>query len=115
MRGSWITDLRHFLDEGGTTSNLPPPATKIANYFGSIVEAVTSQPGKRISAAAMGIKCRRRPGRKRCAGEIVAFIDEDTLRVHWQCPVCGDKGIISGWQDTIWDLRFLGGNHPPTG
>lgn len=24
-------------------------------------------------------------------------------RIYWHCPVCGDNGLISGWQDTFWD------------
>lgn len=55
MRGSWITDIRHFLDEEGTTSQVPPSAARLAEYFGSIVEAVTSQTDNEISAIATGI------------------------------------------------------------
>lgn len=107
MRGSWITDLRHFLDEEGTTSKVPPSAARLADYFGSIVEAVTSQADNKTSAIATGIRCRRRPGRKRCTGEILASLDQQNAQnIRWHCPVCDDNGIISGWQDTVWDLRW---------
>lgn len=23
--------------------------------------------------------------------------------IQWHCPVCQDNGIITGWQDTLWD------------
>ncbi len=23
--------------------------------------------------------------------------------IVWYCPVCGDNGLIQGWQDTFWD------------
>ena len=26
-------------------------------------------------------------------------------RIRWQCPRCGDNGIISNWQSTAWDRR----------
>lgn len=106
MSGSWITDIRHFLDEDGTISKLPPPAARLADYFGSIVEAVTSQIENNIPAIATGVRCRRRPVRKRCAGEILASHERQNVpNIKWYCPVCGDNGIISGWQETMWDLR----------
>jgi hypothetical protein len=106
MKGSWITDIRHFLDEEGTTSQVPPSVARLAEYFGSIVEAVSSQADNNISAIATGIRCRRRPGRKRCAGEIIAcHVQQNALNIKWHCPVCGDNGIISGWQDANWDRR----------
>ncbi len=105
MIGSWITDLRHFLDEEGTTWKLPPPAARLADFFGGIVEAVTSQDNN-TSIISTGLRCRRRPGHKKCTGEILAFLDQqNALNVRWHCSVCGDNGIISGWQDTVWDLR----------
>lgn len=107
MMGSWITDLRHLLDEEGTTSKVPRPAGRLANYFGSIVEKVISQADNKISAIATGIRCRKRPRGKRCTGEILAFLDQQNApNVIWHCPVCGDNGIISGWQNTIWDLNL---------
>lgn len=24
-------------------------------------------------------------------------------RILWHCPVCNDNGLISGWQNTVWD------------
>lgn len=23
--------------------------------------------------------------------------------IYWQCPVCHDNGLITGWQGTLWD------------
>jgi hypothetical protein len=106
VRGSWITDIRHFLNEDGTIPKLLPPAARLADYFGSIIDAVTSQINNNIPAISTGIRCRRRPGRKRCTGEIIASLDwQNALHIKWYCPVCGDNGIISGWQETIWDRR----------
>ena len=52
---------------------------------------------------ATGVKCRRRPGRKPCRGEIVAAIESESLRIVWACPVCEDNGLVSGSRDSPWD------------
>jgi hypothetical protein len=31
--------------------------------------------------------------------------DDEDESIHWYCPVCGDNGRISGWQNTRWDKR----------
>jgi hypothetical protein len=23
--------------------------------------------------------------------------------IEWYCPVCGDRGVIRGWEGTLWD------------
>jgi hypothetical protein len=28
---------------------------------------------------------------------------DELERIHWHCPVCSDNGLISGWQNTLWD------------
>ena len=103
MGNNWISDMRNFLDtDGMIPDDLPGPAYRIANYFGSIIEAVTST--KETKTWDTGIRCRRRPGRRRCHGVVQALIDEkNNFEINWQCPVCNDNGIISGWQDTFWD------------
>lgn len=27
----------------------------------------------------------------------------DRDRIYWYCPARNDNGLISGWQNTIWD------------
>ena len=53
-----------------------------------------------------GIRCRRRPKRKPCRGEIHAFLNEDTGAIQWNCFICGDNGFIYDWKNTNWDMRF---------
>ena len=102
MGNTWVTDLRHFLNSDGSILQLPRPAARLANYFGSIEEAVTAR--KNSDTWLTGIRCCRRPGRRRCEGEIFAFIDKgNSSRIDWHCSVCDDNGIISGWQSTLWD------------
>ena len=101
MGNTWVTDLRHFIDEnGGFPPGIPGPARKLAEYLASIVQVASAPvvPGEeRVS-----IQCRRRPGRRRCPGVIRCGIQADT-RVTWECPTCGDNGFIAHWQGTAWD------------
>ena len=104
MPDTWITDLTHFLTEGRLHAELPGPARKLASYLASIVVAVTSvEPD-----GPLGVRCRRRPGRRPCPGEIEGYIDPQSQRIHWACLVCGDNGLISNWQKTMWDCSSAG-------
>jgi hypothetical protein len=49
------------------------------------------------------VKCRRRPGRKPCPGEIMAVLRGQSKEIIWECPVCGDNGVIHHWGGTLWD------------
>lgn len=98
---TWVVDLRHFLREDGSLAEMPRPAVRLATYFGQIVRAVTLRGNDSLST---GVRCRRRPSRRLCPGEIIAFIDDQSeSAIVWACPVCGDNGIISGWGGTFWD------------
>jgi len=80
-------------------AEMPNPARKLAEYLGRIVKGVTT---RQKGALATVVKCRKRFKRRKCPGEIIAFIDEKEA-ISWSCPVCEDKGIISGWKGTSWN------------
>ncbi len=101
MADTWIINLTHYLDEGGTTVSLPPQARRLAEFFGSIARAVST--GPRDTPILTGVWCRRRPRRKPCKGIIVAVVDSQSEEIRWQCPHCHDNGLISGWRNTPWD------------
>ena len=98
---TWIVDLRHYLDdETGELADMPAPALNCALYFGSIVAWVSDHmPGGEPHT---NVPCWRRPGRKRCLGEIVAEPQSGSSDILWHCPVCGEQGMIRGWEDTRW-------------
>lgn len=101
MADTWITDLTHFLENGRLLRELPGPALRLVEYLGKIVAAVTSaEPDDPL-----GVRCRRRPGRRPCPGEIEGYVDPQSNAIHWACLVCGDNGLISNWENTMWDLR----------
>ncbi len=99
MGNTWTVDLRHYLDVSGALADMPPSARLLAEYFASIVVDATANLDEEPS-----VRCRRRPGRRCCTGTIMSYPGADDLdRIHWPCPVCNDNGLISGWQDTLWD------------
>jgi hypothetical protein len=98
-----IANLQHFLDsQGAIPEHIPGPAHRLARFLGAIVGWVTSQPVGQ--AARTNVPCRRRPGRRRCAGFIAAWIEPDGT-IRWICPHCRDNGTIRGWEGTLWDRR----------
>jgi len=99
---TWITNMRHYLDEQGQLPMLPGPAMNIALYLGSIVEWLTSHP-KSERLCRTNVRCRRSPGRVRCIGPIEADFEENGEVIGWRCPFCGDNGYIRGWEGTLWD------------
>lgn len=104
MPRTWITDLNHYLEDGKLYSKLPPPALKFVEFLGAIVAAITSaEPDDPL-----GVRCKPRPGRRKCSGEIEGYISPESDRIQWMCLDCGDNGVISGWQGTMWDCRDAG-------
>ncbi|MGQ0735814.1 MAG: hypothetical protein ACT4QD_19435 [Acidobacteriota bacterium] len=109
----WVVDMRHYLDEetGDLPEDIPERLLGLAIFFGAIVVWVTDHlpDGDWLT----NVPCRRSPGRRRCRGEIVAELDGASGHIVWQCPLCGDNGLIHGWEDTLWDRRRDAGAGPP--
>jgi predicted RNA-binding Zn-ribbon protein involved in translation (DUF1610 family) len=36
---------------------------------------------------------------------VVASVDPASQDIRWMCPDCGDQGVVSNWQHTLWDCR----------
>jgi hypothetical protein len=110
VSNTWVIDLRHYLaSTGAMATDLPPRARLLAEYFASIVVDATTN-----FDDPPWVRCRRRPGHRRCTGLIQSFPavgenDDEEAPIVWRCPVCGDDGLISGWQDSLWD----GFSNPP--
>lgn len=109
MPNTWVTDIRHFLNESGSIASESGPARKLAEHFAEIIAE--------LSAELAGIDgyekvcCRRRPGRRPCIGVIASWIDPETDDICWQCSTCGDNGYIKNWEDTMWDLTSEASHH----
>ncbi len=99
MGNTWITNMRHFLAPSGAIADMPGPARLLAEYIASIVVDATTNLDE-----APTVRCRRRPGHRRCTGIIMSYPAADEHdTIQWHCPVCHDNGVISGWQNTFWD------------
>jgi hypothetical protein len=102
MPDTFVTDMRHYLDESGEIpAGLPGPALNLALHQGAIVEWMTATLPEGNDWT--NVYCRRSPGRQRCRGQIIARFDEEAGTIVWQCPICGDGGFIYGWAGTRWD------------
>ena len=106
MANTWVTDMRHFLNEfGELPEEMPSPALKLALYQGSIVAWMTGTNCLNGRESRTNVNCRRSPNRRPCPGEIVAAFEATSEAIAWACPLCGDNGRISGWEGTAWDRR----------
>jgi hypothetical protein len=74
----YVTDARHFLME----------------------EASLKLPGENIEPS---LKCRSRPSRKPCPGNILATRETNESPIFWKCTHCGTGGEIHKWKGTQWD------------
>ncbi len=110
MADTWITDMRHYLNEvGELPDGIPVPALKLALFQGAIIAWVT-ETGCRIGQGCRtNVNCRRSPNRRPCLGEIAALYEAKSEALTWECPLCGDNGRISGWEGTPWDRRVPDG------
>jgi hypothetical protein len=99
----YVADLRHFLDLSPST---PGPARRMAEQLGGIVRAATA--GDAGIAWTSALPCRRRPARRPCPGRITVYRPEPPAEIRWECGVCADQGVISGWEGSPDDLRRRG-------
>jgi hypothetical protein len=98
MPNTWVVDLRHFLAATGALApDLPRSARRLAEYWADIV-AQGSNFDEPVT-----LRCRRRPGRRPCHGVLSILLDANLDGLLWECPVCGDNGIIRSWQGSFWD------------
>ena len=96
----FVSDLRHFLD---IPAEAPAPARRMAEHLTAVVRAATARdPGLPWVSA---LPCRRRPGRRVCPGFIAVLRTEIPSSIEWRCVSCGDEGVISGWEQSPFDLR----------
>ena len=98
-----VTDLRHYLDMPPDT---PGPAQRLAEHLGNIVRAATA--GDAGAAWESALPCRRRPANRACPGRMIVLRTEAGAPISWQCSVCDDTGVISNWENSLFDLRRQG-------
>ena len=105
MADTWVTDITHFLDDNGEMIVEPVQARKLAEYFAAIV-MLASHPDV-DNPQGYEVKCRRNPNRKPCKEMIACWIEPENDNIFWICPKCQDRGTISNWRGTMWDMSDL--------
>lgn len=102
MGNTWITNMIHFLEEDGQVVPLPRTGINLVSHLGAIIRCATM--AEWDFPFQTSVKCRRRPNRRPCEGFILATLNSSDWQIWWQCSHCGDRGVISGWEGTLWDV-----------
>jgi hypothetical protein len=100
MEHTYSTDMRDFMNSRGEQADLTPEAAKLVKFF-AVVILLALRGGKGKSAFV--VPCRFNPKRRRCTGTIKASLSA-TDEVLWECPLCGDTGVIRNWRNSPWDI-----------
>jgi hypothetical protein len=97
-----IAKLSHYLGPDLKVVKIPGPAAALREFLGCIVEAVTSRDPDDLNNVTQ-VKCR-----KACGGNIMAHFDQGNhLSIRWSCTSCKESGLLSGWENTLWDKRSM--------
>lgn len=102
----WVINIQHWLDEKGGGPAVPQLRLKVKKLSEIIVYATSVAAGLPVESIP---KCWRRPKRKPCKGELSINIDEKSGHISWHCGICGDDGVVSGWEGLIWDMTDTDG------
>ena len=95
---TWITDVRHL------PSIDAPEGSKGARRVELVREIVEAATSRRAAGSwCTAVRCLARTGRKACRGRL--HVDPiEAGRVEWSCAVCGERGVITGFDGTDLDL-----------
>jgi hypothetical protein len=91
----YVTKSSHYK---GALNNpaAPEPARQLAKFFDTVVrfaQIVPLLPDEMLSSA---VPCMAGPQLHRwCLGVVDIFWGHNPLRVHWECPDCGKKGVVT--------------------
>lgn len=98
----YIVNLADFLGADGEF--VRGAAGRMGAFYADIVATATVHLAGEVVRTPL--RCRRRPGHRRCPGHLLVRHD-DAGTVEWCCgmPDCDEEGLIRGWAGTPWDLR----------
>jgi hypothetical protein len=96
---NYVTDFLDLLDSKGQPG--AGHSGRLARYFGLVVEAGSVM--KRGEGRYIPMRCGNPGRRKSCASQLIAARPEDGT-VEWECPACGERGSVSNWSGTSFDL-----------
>lgn len=97
MSGTYVTDIRHYLNKDGELAEMPGETRKLASFLVLLIDAITQAfPAHDHDTR---IRCRT----EACLGSIQASLTSKDGEIEWRCPKCEYNGIIRKWQGTKWD------------
>ena len=99
---TYVTDIRHFLNENGELTEMPKEARRLASFLVLLIDAATSVPPVRDHDTR--IRCRT----DACTGSIRSSLAAKDGEIVWYCPRRGHNGLIRNWQGTKWDQTRQG-------
>ncbi len=97
----WVINIQHWLNETKSGPAVPQLKLKVKKLSEIIIYATSIAAGLLVETTP---KCWRRPQRKPCNGELDIDLDQASGDIHWHCRICGDEGVVSGWEGLIWDM-----------
>ena len=106
MPGYLVVDIRHWIDED-ENATAPQLKGKVKFLKDVIAYETSMEAGTELFPSP---RCRRKPKRKQCEGHLFTLTEDDPLKpeseqiIWWQCPVCDDRGIVSGWKGLTCDM-----------
>ena len=103
----WVINIQHWLNETKSGPAAPKLRLKVKKLSEIITFATSVSAGIFMESTP---RCWRRPKRKPCKGELDIELDLASGQIHWSCSICGDEGVVSGWQGLIWDMLDTAGN-----
>jgi hypothetical protein len=99
-----IANIKHYLGPGLSLIPIPSAEATTREFLGRLVKAVTSRDPDDLSCFTQ-IPCPNRLAG--CEGDILAGYDQEIPSViHWSCTSCDESGLLSGWENTVWDNRW---------
>ena len=103
----WVINIQHWLDETMSVPAVPQLRLKVKKISEIITYATSVAAG--IPTESIPI-CWRRPKRRPCKGKLDIDLDHTSGHISWRCEVCGDEGVVSGWEGLIWDMLDTDGH-----
>ena len=82
----------------------PGPARRLGVQLAAIVRSASAhRVGSGVTTA---LRCTKRLGRRPCDGYVMVF-RRINAEIAWSCDVCGDDGVITGWEGSPTDVSGL--------
>jgi hypothetical protein len=97
----WVIDMQNWLDKLFSCNEVPRLRVGLKKVVEIISYATASLAGIYVGIHPL---CWRRPNGRSCRGALEIELMSEMDEIIWRCPVCGNKGTITGWKGEFWDM-----------